>query len=360
MTKFTFPDDKPFELVFKSKVKALDIDDELNTIGSHTKITNYKITQSIKNYLNFMSDNNLLPYLPSKIKVVYVNEENKIFNSLSNLLKRKYAYPASMLPDNATLYISKDFELSNNKLLSRNSKNQQEKYIIDLRNIFNQNNQQVLEYVFGHELGHFFLLIKNSNKNLLTSDVCLQRIARNIEEGFSEAFSLQLMYIKNSKLNTKNIEKYRHDSTLSRFDFINDRTLDKEDMLNHFNSIGFEKLIDTYDFKILYKELPIKNANGKIETDINIVYEQCYQLSLKNNKSVIEDMMNNENFQFYELSQKLYEKIQLSSEKEHNNLSELIDSVHEKFQNIGFSTKKMKMLRESFLNNKTEIRIKHN
>lgn len=357
MTKFIFPDDKPFELVFK--FKSLDIDDELMTINSHSQNNQYTITQSIKSYLNFMSDNNLLPYLPSKIKVSYVNEENKVLNFLSNALKTKYAYPASMFPENSTLYISKDFELNNDKLLLRNSKNQQEQYIIDLRKIFNQDNQKVLEYVFGHELGHFFLLVKNIDKKLLTSDSCFQRIARHIEEGFSEAFSLQLMYIKDSSLNTKNIEQYRHDATSSRINFINNRTLSKEDMLLHFNNIGFEKLISTYDFKTIFQDLPIKNSNGEIEKDINIIYQKCYQLSLKNNKSVIESMMNNPNFQFYDLSQKLYETIQLSSKTEHANISQLMDTIHDKFQNIGFSTKKMKMLRESFLDNNTEVKLKH-
>jgi hypothetical protein len=63
-----------------------------------------------------MANNNLLPYLPSKITFIYVNENDKFFNYLADLLKRNYAYPASINPDNAKLYLSKDFELENSLL----------------------------------------------------------------------------------------------------------------------------------------------------------------------------------------------------------------------------------------------------
>lgn len=360
MTKFIFPNDKPLDLNFKSKFKELAIDDELNTIGSYTKSTNYNITQIIKNHLNFMSDSNLLPYLPSKIKIIYVNENSKFFNSLSEKIRGKYSYPASMVPEKAILYISKDFELDSKTLLLRQSKKQQEQYIIDLRNCFNQDNTKALEYVFGHELGHFFLLIQNSKKSLLTDNIYLRTIARHIEEGFSESFSLQLMYIQNPSLNTLKIENYRRNDTLFRFDFITNNKLSKPEMIAHFDKIGYDKLLHTYHFKTIYKDLPILKNDGSIENDINVIYDKCYLLSLKNNKEVITEIINDKTYEDYGLSIKLYEKIYALAPKEENkdDISKIINSVHDKFNNIGFSTKIIKTLREDSLHSTNTIKLK--
>jgi Zn-dependent peptidase ImmA (M78 family) len=71
----------------------------------------------------------------------------------------------------------------------------------------NNDNQKVLEYVVGHELGHFFLLSKNHKNPTLDKNKFIQKIARNIEEGFSEAFSIQLMCLKDSDLNFNNVKQ---------------------------------------------------------------------------------------------------------------------------------------------------------
>ena len=46
---------------------------------------------------------------------------------------------------------------------------------------------------------------------------------------------------------------------------------------------GFENLIDTYNFKTLYDNLPIKDSNGNIESNIDKIYNQCLEIA-KNNK----------------------------------------------------------------------------
>lgn len=365
MTNFKFSDGESLELN-NAEIK----NKQIVKIGEQSTIT-----VIIKDYLFFISNNALTPDLPSNINIIYVNE-NKYLKGLTSLIKENkflkalgkkiniedyeypenYAYPASMMPETSTLYISKDFNRENKKI-SQIKDGVETNGIVLFRNYFNQDNQKVLEYVFGHELGHFFLLSKNHKKPELSESLIIQKIARNIEEGFSEAFSIQLMFLKDSLVDIKAIKDGRLANNKKRIKFIENRELSIQEMLEHFNKIGFEEIIDSYNFKTIYDNFPLKDANGNIEKDINKIYEKCYQIAVNNNKEVIKDIINSSIMNYYGLSQQLCGLLQSTNDKE-NDTSKLIDNIHSKINNTSFNTGKIKMLRENFFNITKDNKLK--
>lgn len=369
MTKFNFSDDEPLDS--KNVLK----NPQYLKVGKQSKLT-----LIIKNYL-FSSINKLSTIdLPSNIDIKYV-EDSKVVQSLIKVAEKLnikkigsinikedkypegYIYPASMSPSNATLYLSKDFNKESDKI-SKKINNIETNDVVKYRNCFNGNNEKALEYVFGHELGHFFILSKNVTKPELEQNKVIQRISMNIEEGFAEAFSIQLMYLKDANLDITFVKNSRFfDSKLKLEEKISSN-IDPTQRAQFFNTYGFDKLIDTYNFKKIYDNLPIRNSSGNIENDINKIYTACLKISKDNNKEIICDILNN-NIYKKEAITTVFENDLKTSIKDIPNIKinkldteQLINQIHIKINGTSFNTSQMKMLRERFLKNQHDSTYK--
>lgn len=350
MSDFKFPDYKEISQYINKKNRVPGVVPYKTLNLKNKKHLKSELTDNLEDYLSFLSNHNLIPTLPKQIKIEYVNEDSFIHKT-AMLLGRKYQYPACMNPYNNTLYISNDFK--------RSSDLESNQYISKARNFFNGSVQKALEYAFGHELGHFNLITKNLNNNLLPKNEAVLPLARNIEESFAEAFAIQLLLIKYPELlvSTSNFESLN-----------NYRLQQKKNNLAKLNeNTKINQLIDSYDFPEIYKNLPLKDVNGNIEKDINKIYDKCYQLALENNKEVIKEVFLNTKIKELGLSNVLtsnleqYLSIEIKEKqrtKENFTDDDLINTFHEKMKTLGFNTKKIKGLREQFLNIKNDSTYK--
>ena len=348
MTDFKFPDDKETYSFLPSKIGKIS-SKNINFQSSKTKELS-ELTESLQEYLSFLINHNLIPKLPNKINIVYVSEDSLI-HKISQAFNKTYEYPACMNPYTNTLYISNDFK--------RNSDLESNQYITKTRNFFNGSISKSLEYAFGHELGHFFLITKNKENNLLAKKQIVLSLARNIEEGFSEAFSIQIMNIKypnllNDTNNLKELLNYRNSK----------RDLHLKTLLPNTK---LKNIIDSYYFPLIYQNLPLKDSNGNIEKDINKIYEKCHQLSLDNNKEVIKDVLNNNLIIQLGLSNIFKNNLTnflIQSDKNLKNISktnltddELVKNFHNKINSMSFNTKKIIGLRNLFID-KNDSKLK--
>ena len=81
----------------------------------------------------------------------------------------------------------------------------------------------------------------------------------------------------------------------------------------------------------------MKNQNGNIETNINQIYENCFNLAIKNNKQVILNKLNNPDLKTKSIDQKVIEQLHKSLNlKQSLTAEELIRKVHDEFNNKGF------------------------
>lgn len=351
MTKFKFEDLEEFN-VDKNNI------DNIQT-------TNDNIGNILKSYLNFIYKKSTIPQLPSTINIVYVKENNFFKGMLKKLNYKKYqsppryVYPASIIPENSTLYLSTDFNKSN-KTISKIKNGVETNDIVLFRNYFNQDNQKAIEYTFGHELGHFFLLSENHKKPKLEGSNVVMRIASNIEEGFAESFSIQLMYLKDSNFNINSIKNGRFNDFKKRIKSIESEDYTKEEWLRTFRETGFENILDKYDFRELFNDLPIRDNKGEIEQDINVIYDKCLDISMENNKQAILSIMNNPYFKKFGLSDNFENLMNDSLKKEDDkkNLLTMINSFHSLIKGKSFNTTSIKMLREKFLHTQNDSTYK--
>jgi hypothetical protein len=380
-----FPDQNPIKIIKHNNTfnKKININEEfeLNNIS----IKPSTLTTNITNYINYLVDNNLLPDLPSALNVVYVrdnsfftldnNKNNK--NNINNVSiepPEHYLYPACMSITSNTLYLSNDLELDSslinhswNKLV-KTFNHSKSNSVLNYRDIFNNDNQKVLEYLIGHEFGHFFLQLKNKDKKLLKNNSLIEKCSLNIEEAFSEAFSLHIMCLKNKgiELETSNFENLKKDRINTekhrlRFFKTNPSNTDILEYQQYFTKNRIDKLLNGYDFPLIYEKIPFKDKNGNLETDINNIYEKCYQLAKGNNKTVIQNVLNNETFKKYHLDElfKLEIKKSLNIINENKSVDEIITLLHKELEGMSFSTKKILGLREKFLNTNLNASNQH-
>ena len=370
----SFPDINPISInEFKGTLKEENFTNEDLSFSNNKTESSSKISLIIKNYINYLVKNNLLPDLPNELKIVYV-KDNSFFtlnNNKNNINNNSiephenYLYPACMSPTTNTLYLSNDLELDSNlfskywnKLL-KSFNHSKSNTVLNYRENFNQDNQKVLEYVIGHELGHFFLQLKNKDKQLLKDNDIIKGCALNIEEAFSESFALHIMCLKNNKFEkeTNNFEKinqYRVDTEKYRLRFFKQNPIEQDiiQYQEYFNRNGIDKLLDSYDFPLIYKNIPFKDNNGNIETDINKIYDRCYQLALDNNRKSIKNLLNNETFNKYGLTKIFINEMEKSLKVigEDNTIDEIITLTHKELEGMSFSPKKILGLRDKYLN----------
>ena len=103
---------------------------------------------------------------------------------------------------------------------------------------------------------------------------------------------------------------------------------------------------------MIYKTIPFKDNNGNLETDINKIYDKCYQLALDNNKESIKNILNNEIFQKYRLTKVFSNEMEksLNIMGENKTIDEIITLTHKELEEMSFSAKKILGLRNKFLN----------
>ena len=120
----------------------------------------------------------------------------------------------------------------------------------------------------------------------------------------------------------------------------------------YFNQNGIDKLLNGYDFPLIYKNIPFKDNNGNLETDINKIYDRCYQLALDNNRKSIKNLLNNETFNKYGLTKIFINEMEKSLKVigEDNTIDEIITLTHKELEGMSFSPKKILGLRDKYLN----------
>ena len=370
-TKIIFPDSNNLIINKLDKKYSKKIISKNDLIINNNHNISLKITTNIIDYIDFLILNNLLPDLPSELNIIYIkdnsffsldkNKEN--INNISIKPPEHYSYPACMIPSTNTLYLSNDLELDSNllsktwnktlKFLKPSATNS----VLNYQNIFTQNNQKALEYIVGHELGHFFLQIKNKDKTLLSRNSMITQCALNIEEAFSEIFSLHVMCLKyhlneNSDDFVK-LKEYRLNKEKDRLRYfkINPTEKDIIKYQKYFQKNGIDKLLNSYDFPLVYNNIPLRDQNGNLEKNIDKIYEQSYQLALKNNKQAINNLLNNNTFNQYGFTKLFREELEKSQKIINKNINQVIDSMHLQLGGMSFYSAKILGIRSYYSNN---------
>ena len=367
--KIKFPDEKIIYIDLKNEIST---NSNFNFNFSDIPLKdNNQTTYIMSNYISYLVINNLLPDLPSELNIIYI-KDNSFFsldknkqniNSISVKPPEDYAYPACMVPSTNTLYLSNDLELNSNIL--SDTWNKALKFVkpsatnavLNYRNIFNQDNQKALEYIVGHELGHFFLQLKNKDKPLLSQNPMIAQCALNIEESFSEIFSLHIMYLKHENIikefnNFEKLKEYRFNSEKYRLRYFKNNPTEKDiiEYQEYFKQKGIDKLLNSYDFPLVYQNIPLRDNNGKLETDIDKIYEKSYQLALANNKQAINNLLNNEKFNQYGLTTLFQKELEKSQKLITKDINQVIDSMHQQLNGMSFYSAKILGIRNYFNN----------
>ena len=369
-TKILFPDSNDLiinKLDKKYSKQVISKNDlTINNVNSSLKITTKFI-----DYIDFLIVNNLLPDLPSELKIIYTRD-NSFFtldknkqniNSISIEPPEDYSYPACMVPSTNTLYLSNDLELNSNTISNLWNKTLSKinpsatNAVLNYRNIFNQDNQKALEYIVGHELGHFFLQLKNKDKPLLTKNPIVSQCALNIEESFSEIFSLHIMCLKHHLNENSNdfpkLKDYRINNEKHRLRYLKNNPTGKDitEYQEYFKQKGIDKLLSSYDFPLVYQNIPLRNNNGQLETDIDKIYEKSYQLALTNNKQAINNLLNIEKFNQYGLTTLFQKELEKSQKLIAKNINQVIDAMHQQLGGMSFYSAKILGIRSYYSNN---------
>ena len=377
-TKILFPDSNDL-IINKLNKKYSKVVISKNDLNINNVNSSLKITTKFIDYIYFLIVNNLLPDLPSELKIIYTRD-NSFFtldknkqniNSISIEPPEDYSYPACMVPSTNTLYLSNDLELNSNtisnlwnKTLSKINPSKTNA-VLNYRNIFNQDNQKALEYIVGHELGHFFLQLKNKDKPLLTQNPMIAQCALNIEESFSEIFSLHIMCLKhNLNKNSNDFEKlkeYRVNSEKYRLRYFKNNPTEKDiiEYQEYFKQKGIDKLLNSYDFPLVYQNTPLRDSNGKLETDIDKIYEKSYQLALANNKQAINNLLNNEIFSKYGLTTLFQKELEKSQKIITKDINQVIDSMHLQLNGMSFYSAKILGIRSYYFKNDISTKNKN-
>ena len=341
MTQIKFPD-KDEELEVKNvrilnKVPKNPLSSKNINIKSKKQVVHSQITTYLEDSLNFLMQNNYVPKLPKEIKVQYLysNLEEKLTVNFKKLFNRPlsviYKYPACVNFSNNTIYISNYFQNENTK----------DKAIKSLNEQYNDWKLS-LEHSFLHELGHLFLIEKNKNKTIIQTNPLLEQLKINVEEGFAEAFALHLMCLKYPNLiNETNNFKLFDDKNISDSEKTS-RNYYKNFYEYPTDSKDSSKMLDVYEFPLIYKNIPFKDSNGNLITNVNEIFKQAYDLSLENNKQVI---LNKQQFGF---KKELLEEFQKITHNPKDELITQINSIHNIIKREGFNTKNIHSIRNSF------------
>ena len=112
-------------------------------------------------------------------------------------------------------------------------------------------------------------------------------------------------------------------------------------------------MFNPYEFPLVYKNSPFKDVNGNFITDMNLIFEKCFDTALNNNKEVI--LNKTANLHTTDFKQEILERLQEITQNKSNSFEELADSLHCKVKTSGFLNKKIQDMREAYLSNKRTI-----
>ena len=369
-TKILFPDSNDLIINKLNKKYSKEVISK-NDLNINNVNSSLKITTKFIDYIDFLIVNNLLPDLPSELKIIYTRD-NSFFtldknkqniNSISIEPPEDYSYPACMVPSTNTLYLSNDLELNSNTISNLWNKTLSKinpsatNAVLNYRNIFNQDNQKALEYIVGHELGHFFLQLKNKDKPLLTKNPIVSQCALNIEESLSEIFKAHIMCLKHHLNENSNdfpkLKDYRINNEKHRLRYLKNNPTEKDitEYQEYFKQKGIDKLLSSYDFPLVYQNIPLRNNNGQLETDIDKIYEKSYQLALTNNKQAINNLLNIEKFNQYGLTTLFQKELEKSQKLIAKNINQVIDAMHQQLGGMSFYSAKILGIRSYYSNN---------
>lgn len=321
-------------------------DNESYNKTSHSIIKKSNLTVHLENFLNTLIEKNIQITLPQKITVQYFNynkvkqfkskllsHDNELIKIISKkTLKKGYIYPASSSFSNSIIHISNNFDFSNTELA-------------DFKQCFG-GAEKTLEYVFSHELGHLFLGEKNKTIINENQDELFATLSLNIQEGFAESFAIQMMCVAYGETKvSEDTNKFKqlkdnssHNEKTSIEKFIKERTLGEQisDLFPIVKSKDSSKMFHSYEFPEIYDNLPLKDSNGNVETDIEKIYQGCLNLALQNNKQVIKNKLNNESIKALGFDKKLIKNLQETTKLKTDLIDKLIDNIHDTFTNKGF------------------------
>lgn len=341
-TVFSFPETSfQFESKDKDyigKEKNPILESELNINSSYLEKSEF--TVHLEDFLENLIKNNMQFELPSKIEIKYYDYDDltkfkdtlkdfgqKITKKLPfsiSILRKDFLYPASTDYSNGVIHICNHFKYEENEKL------------ISFKKRFKNQSQKVLEYVFAHELGHLFLMERNKKNVNPNQDNLFAKLSLNIEEGFAEAFAIQLMCINYGK---QKVEDFTG-SKGNPFEEMKNQSKNTEDkaLERYLKKGNSETILNEYEFPEIYKKLPFEDSNGNIETNKDIIYEKCLLLSLENNKQVVLNRLNNQEVKKKNLDKKFEKDLKKSLNLTGNNLSveSLINKFHKDFQTKGF------------------------
>lgn len=239
----------------------------------------YKKSFSLKNkmydiladHLNYLNSRNLIPDLNQEIDIIFTNVNffERIRSKILKKLPEQYYYLACADPANSKIFLSSSF-------LTHTNYNQ------NLTNVFNIFTSQFeseryksLEKEFLHELGHI-VINKKYKKKENYDDGFKEHLKIHIEEGFCEAFSLHLMSLKYPNQKWDKLKKFLKENS----------SIYEKSPSTSFNGIY------AYNIYRIYDDIPLKDESGNIITDINQIISTCFKVSLKNNKDVLLEKMN--------------------------------------------------------------------
>lgn len=361
MTVFNFPDSHSVSLEEVKKIgnnlapnKSLlkELEDKYAPNIKNIVLVNSELTVYLEDTLLFMQNNNLIPDLPQNINIKYINTSKAevLFTKLKDLFGKKpyqYNFPACTNIYDGTIYVSNHYQTED---YSNNAINQ-------IRQQFTGDAKQALEYSFFHELGHLFLIEKNKDTINKQENVLFKKLMLNMEESFAESFAIHMMCLKYPDLpiQTKNF-KYFEDKTFKlnenmcrNFYFKKTDRLKKpvtDNIKEWFRKtpVTIDEIFHGYEFPLIYKNSPFKDDNGNLITDMNIVFEKCFESSLKNNRQVIIDKINNPLTKSFK--EELVEALQIATRNPTESIDYLIESFHTKIKNEGFLSEKINGIRK--------------
>lgn len=350
MTKFYFPDSQSFEYQSINKINDTfendnnlfkDLENKYENNFLNVNLVKSELTVYLEDTLTFMKNNNLIPDLPANINIKYINASNKeiLVNKLKDIFGSKpiqYNYPASTNIYNSTIYISNHYQEDD---YSDNAINQ-------IRMQFGGNIKQAVEYSFFHELGHLFLIEKNKDKMNSQDNKLFKNLSLNIEESFAESFAIHLLSLKYPILpiNTFNFANFskRADNlsnNISKIFYMKRNNLYKYPMATILKNLiikektSIEEMFNSYEFPLVYEVSPFKKNNTLI-TNMNVIFDKCFECALENNKQVIINKFNNTFTKIFK--EEFINEIKKFTYNDSNDINSLIESFHKQIKDNGF------------------------
>lgn len=369
MTHFYFPDHPPLKLEVikinaefdKDLTLLVELKNHKDVALKNVILVKSQLTVYLEESLLFMQKNNLIPDLPKIVNIKYINTSTQeiLFTRIKNILGYKpaqYNFPASTNVYDGTIYVSNYYQPAF----------EHDSTINKLKMQFTGNLKQTLEYSFFHELGHLFLIEKNKDKLSDKTDSFSKVLKLNIEEAFAEAFAIHMICLKYPELPLKTDGfNYFHENSLELSEVMAKKfyytkyNLSQKTFINTFikllkkQPLQIEEMFNPYEFPLVYKNSPFKDVNGNFITDMNLIFEKCFETALNNNKEVI--LNKTANLHTIDFKQKILERLQEITQNKSNSFEELADSLHCKVKNSGFLNKKIQDMRQAYLSNKRTI-----